>query len=177
MADPMLEELCRQRYGHLVALATMLTGSRESAPDLVQEALIAVFGKRRSFPSLNAADAYVRRAISSRFVDGVRKSSRRRASESGFASQQPGAHLDVVGDDAELNALLAQLPPRVRACIVLCYVEDLPITETARALSLSEGSVKRYVHDGLQLLNGALGTTESVDDAPRVAVETRGAQR
>jgi DNA-directed RNA polymerase specialized sigma24 family protein len=42
----------------------------------VHDAVVRTFGRPRSFPSLNAADAYVRRAIASIFIDRVR--SRRR---------------------------------------------------------------------------------------------------
>src|SRR5690606_10203343 len=59
--------------------------------------------------------------------------------------------------------MLHHLPPRVRACIALRFLEDRSITETAALLSLSEGAVKRYVSDGLAVLNQVLGTSESAE--------------
>lgn len=171
--DPLLEQLCRERYGSLVALATMLTGSRESAPDLVHEAIISVFGKRRSFPSLNAADAYVRTAIASRYIDAGKKASNRRASEQRFAAQAPSVDHTPMPADPELTRALGLLPPRVRACVVLRFLEDLSIAQTAAALHLSDGAVKRYVSDGLAVLNRELGTHDTGVSPPRISVIPR----
>ena len=170
---PLLEQLCRERYGSLIALATMLTGSRESAPDLVHEAMIAVFGKQRSFPSLNSADAYVRAAITTRFIDGGKKSANRRDSERRFARQAPTAVQEAAIADPELTRALGTLPPRVRACVVLRFLEDLSISQTAAALHLSDGAVKRYVSDGLAALNTELGTEYTGATPPRIAVIPR----
>ena len=71
---------------------------------------------------------------------------------------------------------LASLAPRVRACVLLRYVEDLSIRETAHILGLSEGTVKRYVADGLAALNARLGTT-TPDDSDLAPVTTEGAAR
>jgi len=174
MTDPMLEQLCAERYGNLVAFATMLTGSRDAAQDLVHDALIAVFSRRRSFPSLNAADAYVRTAIATRYIDAGKKAANRRSSEHRFASLRSAGVPDAVPGDPDLTRVLGLLPPRVRACIVLRYLEDCSISQTAGALNLSEGSVKRYVSDGLAVLNRELGLAEALDAPPRVQVHERG---
>jgi RNA polymerase sigma factor (sigma-70 family) len=174
--DPLLEQLCRERYGSLVALATMLTGRADAGPDLVHEAIVAVFGKRRSFPSLNSADAYVRTAIASRYIDAGKKAANQRVSEQRFAAHVPASAPEPQLADAELARALGLLPPRVRACVVLRFVEDLSITQTALALNLSEGAVKRYVSDGLAVLNQQLGTQAEPSTPPRISVITRRGQ-
>ena len=60
---------------------------------------------------------------------------------------------------ADVVRALAALSPRERACVVLRQMEDLSVVETASALGLSEGAVKRYTSDGLARLNAALGST------------------
>lgn len=171
-AEPLLEQLCRERYGRLMAMAVMLLGGHDGAEDLVQDALIAVFRKRRSFPNLPSAEAYVRRAIASRFLDGARKSTkeddavRRHAVREGVVAAPPADATSVT--DAE--ALLATLPPRVRACVALRFLDDMSVAETARALGLSQGAVKRYVSDGLAALNAAFGTDSQVDEVERALV-------
>ena len=62
---------------------------------------------------------------------------------------------------------LAALSPRERACVVLRQMEDLSVVETASALGLSEGAVKRYTSDGLARLNAALGSTTRRRSADR----------
>ena len=72
----LLEELVRDRRSALIGYAALLTGDRGEAEDMVHDAIVRTFGRPRSFACLNAADAYVRRAIASIFIDRVR--SRRR---------------------------------------------------------------------------------------------------
>ena len=175
--EPMLDELAAQRGGRLLAFATMLAGTG-AAEDLVQEAVIATFSRGRGFTSVPQAEQYVRRAIASRYVDAVRKDSSRRAAEQRAAVPPvlPDAAAGLSAD-AQVDAALASLAPRVRACVVLRYIEDLSIRETAHVLGLSEGTVKRYVADGLTALNARLGTTTPDEgDLARVTTMEGGAR-
>lgn len=100
----------------------------------------------------------MRRAVASRFVDtGRRRSTERRAlaRAAGLATRDvvepPG-----VGLAPEVEAALALLAPRERACVVLRHMEDLSTRETAALLRLSEGAVKRYLSDGVAALTAVL---------------------
>ena len=66
----LLEQLVTERRPALIGYATLMTGNRAAAEDLVHDAIVHTFGRPRAFPSLNAADAYVRRAIANDFIDG-----------------------------------------------------------------------------------------------------------
>lgn len=169
--EPLLEQVARERYPRLVAHAMLLVRSRAEAEDLVQDALVATFAGRARFTSVPGAEAYVRRAIVSRFVDGTRRrGSERRALERVAARQERDvAEIALPGLDPAGERALADLPPRVRACVVLRHVEDLSVRDTALLLRLSEGAVKRYVSDGVAALNAALGTSSS--DAEPVHLE------
>jgi DNA-directed RNA polymerase specialized sigma24 family protein len=74
-----------------------------------------------------------------------------------------GPESGVVGR-VDVASALAELAPRVRACVVLRYLADQSTGETAHALGLSEGAVKRYVSDGVRALNAMLGTVASDDE-------------
>ena len=164
--EPMLEELVATRYRDLVAYARMLTGDTVPAEDLVQDALIETFGGRRRFPHVVAAETYARRVISSRFIDAARRrgSERRALTRLGAAEADPAVGPDVVVENrADVESALTLLAPRERACVVLRYLQHLSVAETASALGLSEGAVKRYVHDGVRTLNQALGTHSDPD--------------
>lgn len=173
MSHPMLEQLCAERYGRLIAFATILSGSRAMAQDLVHDALLSVFSRSRNFPTLNAAEAYVRKAIASRFIDSKRRESRDSKAGARFGAQQTGTYADPEVPDSRLAAALQSLPPRERVCVALRYLDDLSIQETADALGLAPGSVKRYVADGVGHLNMALGLNEVVADRPTVPVDAR----
>lgn len=153
-----LDELASVRMGRLLAFATMLAGP-DDADDLVQEAVIATFSRQRRFDSVGHAERYVRRAIATRYVDRVRKDSASRARERAAAVPEAvgDATMRVEARDA-VDQALATLPPRARACVVLRYLEDLSVRETAHTLGLSEGAVKRYCSDGLASMAAVLGT-------------------
>lgn len=50
------------------------------------------------------------------------------------------------GDQLDLLAQLRSLPERQRQAVVLHYLIDLPVTEVAELMSLSEGAVKSHLH-------------------------------
>jgi len=169
-------ELVRARYGALVGFASTLTGSRAAAEDLVQEALVATFSKNRRLDGLAAAEAYVRRAIATRYVDTARRARRDRATVQRIAAQPErfAEAADVgMGSREVLDEALAALSPKERACVVLRHLEQLSTRETANALGLSEGAVKRYVYDGVRKLSRALLLDLPLEEPEFSAVESR----
>ena len=100
-------------------------------------------------------DGYVRQVPVRTYLDEQRRQ---------WRSEQPtGDPLDglrpdpATASDQRLDLLraLATLPPRQRAAVVLCCCEDLPISEVARALDCSEGTVKSQTSRGMAALRGA----------------------
>jgi len=175
--EPLLEELIRARLRDLTAYAHMLTGNRAEAEDLVQDALMATFGRNRSFPNAAAAESYVRRAITSKFIDAKRRSTVERRIFAIVAAHDVdgGASPELLAENAtDVGAALAHLTPRERACVVMRYIEHLSVAETADALGLSHGAVKRYVSDAVAKLNGSLGTDVDPDGADWAPVKVKG---
>ena len=161
----MLERVAQERYPRRVAHGMLLTGEQAEAEDLVQDALVATFAGRARFGSVEQAEAYVRRAVVSRYIDrGRRRTAERRALVR--VAARPGGADDAMppGLAPEVERALGLLPPRERACVVLRHMEDLSVRETAQLLHLSEGAVKRYVSDGVAALNAALGTSDDGAD-------------
>ena len=152
-------ELVESHYGTLVRYATMLTGSRPDAEDIVHDALIAVFGKRRNLPNVGAAEGYVRRAIANKFLDRARKGGRERLAFRRVAAEPevpvPGPE-GRAADRSSIDQAMALLTPQERACVAMRYMDQLSTREAAVALGISEGSVKRYVYDGVRKLSSAI---------------------
>ncbi|WP_258725975.1 sigma factor [Cellulomonas sp. NS3] len=75
MADweHVLDALVRERGAALVRYAALLTGGTAEAEDLVQEALVRAFSQGRPLRETHAAEAYVRRAVLTVFLDGYRR--------------------------------------------------------------------------------------------------------
>ena len=170
--QPVAEALMRERYRSLVAYAYLLERDQAAAEDLVQDALVRTFTRSARFANVPQAEAYVRRVIASRFIDGVRASSRRTLRERAAApAESVASHAGLVEADADLATAMAALAPRVRACVALRYLSDQSIAQTADALHLSQGTVKRYVHEGVAALSVALGAHASYEDTIDVVAQ------
>ncbi|GAB4084675.1 sigma-70 family RNA polymerase sigma factor [Myceligenerans cantabricum] len=175
-----LGELMATRGNAMVRYAYMLSGDRAVAEDLVQDALVKVFsrlrgpagrGPRRPGGStqgtgvhtldespLNNAEAYVRRAILTLFLDGYRRRQRWAgirhliADEGAVRPAEAPATARV-----DVMSALARLGPRQRACVVLRYFDDLTVPQIADALGTAQGTVKRYLSDATENLRILLG--------------------
>lgn len=169
--EPALLQVVTERYGRLVARAMVLTGSRQDAEDLVQDALVQVFAGRARFEAVEAAEQYVRRTIASRFIDRRRSAKRERLALAQTAGD------DDAGQDghlrSEVESAMVALPPRARACVYLRHLEGLSVAETAAALGISEGAVKRYTSDGMTELATALGAMWRPSDGSVPVVPSR----
>lgn len=167
----------RTRRSSLVGYAYLLTVDAGEAEDLLQDALVRTFARRRAFDDVHAAEAYVRAAIRTAFLDGLRR--RRTRWDNAHLLVEVDARRspdDTAADGLDVRAALLVLPARERACVVLRYVDDLTVPAIAAGLGLSEGAVKRYLSDGTRALRGLLGDDVLVPDepgAPTVPVDLR----
>ncbi len=163
-----LEELMRTRRAALVGYASLLTGDVASAEDVVQDAIIKAFSRGRAFTHVNKADAYVRLAIMSVFIDRVRRDERFRAAAPRLAVLGQAETSQPSGD---LDRALADLSGQLRAAIVLRYVDDLTVPQVADRMGLAPGTVKRYLHEAHAQLAATYGADLMLpdpDDEPAV---------
>ena len=168
-----LGTLVRERGRALVGYAYLLTGDLREAEDLVQDALVRTFTRGRGTREVTSAEAYVRRAILTTYVDGFRR--RRHWATIRHLTAVPdrtppdGPHAGpepVVTTRLAVQEALATLAPRVRACVVLRHLEDMTVAQVAEALGLSQGAVKRYLSDGARALGRVLGPDASPAPPP-----------
>jgi RNA polymerase sigma factor (sigma-70 family) len=136
-------DLYEQSFGSMVRLAVALTGSEASAEDLVQDAFLRVHAHwgRVTMPT-----AYLRRAVVNACRSAGRRATRERTSG---ALELTTAH--SLGAD-ELFDVLATLPYRQRAALVLQFYEGLSQAEISDVLGCREGTVASLVHRGLTQL-------------------------
>ena len=143
----MLDEAYRLHATSLLRLCVLLSGRRDVAEDLVQEAFAKAM---RVIPQLGPDDVrpYLRVAVMNLWRNRLRRLSVER--RLGW-SRTPPDELPFEERDA-LWASVRRLPPRQRACVVLRYYEELSERETAEVLRCSIGTVKSQTSRALARL-------------------------
>jgi RNA polymerase sigma-70 factor (sigma-E family) len=143
----------------LLRLAVMLTGSARDAEDLLQATLVRTQRHADRIAAMVAPAAYLRKAMVHEHLSGVRRLGRR-------VREAPLDGHDAVVTDAgpddrdETWRLLATLPRRQRAVLVLRFYEDLPDREIAEVLGCSDVTVRSNASRGLATLRARLTETQ-----------------
>jgi RNA polymerase sigma-70 factor (sigma-E family) len=156
------EEFADSRLSALLRYAVMLTGDPATAQDLVQETMVRVQLNWRRVARSDSPDGYVRRILTNQFIDLRRGSWWRRV----LLRADPDPAVPVASDHADESAerdhmwsLLAKLPRRQRAALVLRYYEDLPDQAIADILGCQVGTVRSAISRGLGTLRAELVET------------------
>lgn len=160
-----LTALATRRGAALIGYAYLLCGDLPRAHDLVQEALVRSWTAPARVLGPQATEGYVRRAVLNAYLDEHRR-------ERGWAGRRHLAAVPAVAPDATVRtddqlvvqAALAGLPARERACVVLRFYDDLTVPDLARRLGISEGTAKRYLSDALGRLERELGPVGGSDE-------------
>ena len=132
------------------------TGNREAAEDCGQEAMIRIWRNLANYRGECALESWVYRIAANCCMDWLRKKKRDRSvsveplREQGFdpADDAPGTEEQVVQKDERrrLREAIRQLPDDQREALILTQLEKVPYEEAARALGVSEGTVKSRVN-------------------------------
>jgi RNA polymerase sigma-70 factor (sigma-E family) len=155
MTDVSFSEFMAARWAPLYRTAYLLTGGREEAEDLLQSALARTCVRWDRIRDKRAADAYVRKAMVNQMSRQWRTRGRELPTEE-LADTGHDGGLGVRAEHLDLWVEIRKLPPRMRATLVLRYVEDLSEADTAAELGCSVGSVKSQTHHALKRLRAAL---------------------
>lgn len=140
------------RWPQLVRTAYLLTGDHHEAEDLVQSTLAKVYLGWSRICRLDEPDAYVHRALVNNNLSRFRKRRVIQLLTPRLPERtRPGPHQQIE-ERAVLLAVLAELPPRQRAVVVLRYWEDLSEQQVAEILGCSAGNVKSQASRGLRKL-------------------------
>lgn len=154
--DRRLADLYASNVVETRRLAYLLTGSRETADDLTQDAFIKSFGKLAHLRREENFRPYLRRTV----VNLAKMQYRRKAVEQRHLDSQKAdsPQLSTLPDEDEvLRDALIQLPYRQRAAIVLRHYLDMADEDVAEILGCAAGTVRSLVSRGLVSLRETLG--------------------
>ncbi|MFI2361862.1 RNA polymerase sigma factor [Promicromonospora sp. NPDC019610] len=178
-----LEELMARRGRALVGYGYTLCRDRTQAEDLVQDALVKVFSRLRrprgtaedggqvvdlDQPRLTNAEAYVRRAMLTIYLDGYRRQTSWTGIKHLLAEEDRAPAAERVATArVDVGVALAQLSPRQRESVVLRFFEDMTVPQIAQTLGTSQGTIKRHLSNAMEVLRGSLAeiTVPEMDTA------------
>ncbi|WP_328463958.1 SigE family RNA polymerase sigma factor [Actinoplanes sp. NBC_00393] len=144
----------------LLRIAHALTGERATAEDLVQGALAKAYAR---WPRIHGdAEAYVRRIIYNDRASFWRRPARQREVSMAEPPDRPyGSRPDQeVTNRLAVREALLTLPARQRAVLVLRYLEDRSVEETAEVLGCRPGTVASQTSRALAKLRDLVGDAD-----------------
>jgi RNA polymerase sigma-70 factor (sigma-E family) len=143
------------RVRSLRAAAYSLCGDWHQAEDITQTALLTLY---RVWPRLKheTLDAYARKVVLRVYLSEGRRAFRGREQLTDSVPELGTEQLGFEDRTLVLSALSA-MAPKQQEVLVLRYVHDLSVEETAQELGLSTGTVKSQSARGLATLRKRLG--------------------
>ena len=156
-----LEELYLAHAPTALRFAYHLSGDREQAKDLVQDAFVRVAGRFSYLRKPDVFGTYLRRTIYNLHTSRLRRLRLERAylTREGRQADPGQADRDPAEHDEVWQAIL-ELPARQRAAIVLRFYEDLSERESAEIVGCSVGALNQLVARATATLRQRLGKDE-----------------
>jgi len=153
-----------RRYQQLVyATAARITGEPAAAQDIAQETFVSAFSRLPELRSKAAFPAWLR-AIARNTALAWRKEQGRSVqledadtlpSDAGGPEDEAEREAERIEGNAfqaEIRRIVSSLSETLRFPVVLCYLNGVPTKEAARFLGISEGAVRKRLHDGKKKL-------------------------
>jgi len=157
-----LGQLLERYWGPMVAFAMEKVRSQDAAEDLVQEAFVRVWERRRQLRPQASPRAYLYRVLRNLIIDEYR----RRRLRDRFAqlvgrsevSDAPSAVATLEADElaGAAGRAIAALPERRRDVFVLAHLHGLSYKEVAETLGITPRTVANHMSLALAQLREAL---------------------
>lgn len=164
------EEIVRRYQGRVYAAAYRVTGNREDALDVAQDALLKAHQKMGSWAPTGSFVSWLLRLTTNQAIDHIRRRNRRRHEvlDEAFVGDTEGAavepHIEATGEavmareiDERVRQALVVLSPMQRTVFVSRHFEGFSLAEIAGQLGCTVGSVKVHLFRALKKLREELG--------------------
>jgi RNA polymerase sigma-70 factor, ECF subfamily len=155
------EALIAELERPLFYYAAKLTGSQDTALDVLQEVWIRAFRGIRALKDPASVRAWLYTMVHGIVVDEIRRDRTRQRAEQIHADMEDDSSEPrfTALDAAAVHQSLDRLELRHRELLVLYFIEDFSITEMSQILSVPEGTVKSRVHYAKRALKAAMKGT------------------
>lgn len=172
--DGSFEELVTSYQDRLFSFALRLTGRREDAEEVAQDAFVRAYRALGGYPAERIRAMALRAWLYQITLNVARNRFRGKklklvsldhplpgGGEAAWdppddEATRPDTRYEESRERADIASLVAGLPERYRAPLILRYVEGLRLEEVARVLKQPVGTAKSNVHRGVNALREAL---------------------
>ncbi len=154
-----------QKYQERVfATAYRIVGHRDAAADLAQEVFVKAWEQLPAFRGESSFSTWLYRIAANTAINKAAETGRHARLNEDFARGRPAEAAPPRGLDDRVQAALAGLSVKLRAVVVLRYLEGLAYEEIAEALDLSVGTVKSRLFLAHETLKPLLEDVRKDDD-------------
>lgn len=153
-----LDDVYTASYRRLVAQMHAVTGNRQEAEDVVQEAFVRALDRWDQVKSYDSPEAWLRTVALN-----LARSRWRRAVRGAAALVRhgvPQSEPELSPDHVALMTAMRELPAAQREALVLHHFVGLSVDEVAASVGAPNGTVKARLSRGRTALAGMLGTDE-----------------
>ncbi|HEY9563162.1 MAG TPA: sigma-70 family RNA polymerase sigma factor, partial [Nocardioides sp.] len=124
-----------------IAMLYVFTGSRDDAEDIAQEAFVRMLKRWGHINRYDSPEAWIRLVATRLALSRRRNLTRQRTAPSADIDTEPAAPQDP-GQRLDLEQLVRHLSREQREAVVLHYLCDLSIQETANTLGTTQSAIK-----------------------------------
>jgi RNA polymerase sigma-70 factor, ECF subfamily len=153
------DDVYQREYPGLVRLAFVLTGRRDIAEELVQDAFEAAHRKWHRLGDYDRPGAWVRRVVLQRCIGRHRRLAVETRALVRMSGERERTDEIVIADQDLLTAIRA-LPTRQAQVVALVLLEDRSIDDVADLLGCSAATTRTHLRRGRLALATKLGVTE-----------------
>jgi len=156
-----------RRYRHLVyAGALQIVKDPAASQDVAQETFVSAFAALKNLRSKEAFPSWLRKIARNKALAWRKEQDRLAPLEEAGVLRSPHAASAMEteaerneGDafHAEVRRIVSSLSDKLRFPVLLCYLDGVPTREAARFLGISEGAVRKRLHDGKKKLQERIG--------------------
>ncbi len=143
----------RAAYPSIARTVFLIVHDRGRAEEIAQEAFLQLYRRWSTVQGYERPDAWVRRVAVQLAVKHVKRERMRTGRERLALAEDVEEHLP----DPDVVRAVRTLSPMQRAAVVLYYWADEPVFDIARALGVSESTIKQHLHRARQRLAVVLG--------------------
>lgn len=153
------DEFYRQQYRSIVGLGVALTGNRQVAEDLAQDAFTEVHKRWSTVSTYEHPEAWLRRVLINKSHSRGRRllSEARMLAKVRMGRARTEDDIRLPDQSTAVWEAVRTLPRRQAEAITLRYWDDLSVAEVARILDVGEESIKTHLKRGRARLAELIG--------------------